>query len=176
MMSIEIYNTKFTSENIDLKENDIISNEIKKKIKDAVQESKSQLVREKKNLKNHKKGFGSMSQAKIEEIAKKGGKARAAQLGHDGFVALGRKGGKTRVAQLGHDGFVELGRKGGKARVNYQNQKTTSSQQDISSSITLNKNFISMKPNEEISQSFNNLKKNLIKHSINTKKNKERAA
>ncbi len=65
---------------------------------------------------NHKKGFASMSQARVEEIAKKGGQARAEQLGHAGFVELGRKGGEARAEQLGHAGFVELGRKGGEAR------------------------------------------------------------
>lgn len=59
------------------------------------------------------RGFASMSREKMLMTAKAGGRVRAEQLGHDGYVALGRKGGAVRAMQLGHAGFVEMGRKGG---------------------------------------------------------------
>ncbi len=36
-----------------------------------------------------------MSHEKVEEIAHKGGEARAQQLGHEGYVELGHKGGEA---------------------------------------------------------------------------------
>lgn len=62
------------------------------------------------------RGFAAMPREKVQEIAHKGGEARAQALGHEGYVALGKKGGEARAAELGHAGYVELGRKGGQAR------------------------------------------------------------
>lgn len=61
------------------------------------------------------KGFAAMPHEKVQEIARKGGEARAEQLGHEGYVELGHKGGEARAEQLGHEGYVELGHKGGSA-------------------------------------------------------------
>jgi hypothetical protein len=61
------------------------------------------------------RGFASMSRDQVIAIAKKGGQARAEQLGHDGYVQLGQKGGHIRAEQLGHDGYVKMGKKGGQA-------------------------------------------------------------
>lgn len=71
---------------------------------------------EKKENRIKFRGFASMSKEKISEAARSGGKHRAKQLGHDGYVVLGRKGGMVRASQLGHDGFVEIGRIGGLKR------------------------------------------------------------
>jgi general stress protein YciG len=60
-----------------------------------------------------KKGFASMPKEQVQEIARKGGEARAEQLGHEGYVELGHKGGEARAAQAGHEGMAEMGRKGG---------------------------------------------------------------
>ena len=65
---------------------------------------------------NRNKGFASMDEEKVKEIAHKGGEARKQQLGHDGYVELGHMGGEARKQQLGHDGYVELGHMGGEAR------------------------------------------------------------
>ena len=62
------------------------------------------------------RGFASMPREKVIEIAKKGGQARAEQLGHEGYVELGHKGGEARAGQLGHEGYVQMGRKGGQVR------------------------------------------------------------
>lgn len=51
-----------------------------------------------------KRGFASMPHEKVKLIARKGGKACAEQLGHEGYVELGRRGGQARVEQLGHKG------------------------------------------------------------------------
>lgn len=69
----------------------------------------------KKTIKTSGRGFASMSHEKVVAIAKKGGQARAEQLGHSGYVELGQKGGTIRAEQLGHDGYVSMGRKGGQA-------------------------------------------------------------
>ncbi len=69
----------------------------------------------KKTIKPSARGFASMSRDKVIAIARKGGQARAEQLGHDGYVELGQKGGHIRAEQLGHDGYVNMGRKGGQA-------------------------------------------------------------
>lgn len=61
------------------------------------------------------RGFAAMPHEKVQEIARKGGEARAEQLGHEGYVELGHKGGEARAEQLGHEGYVELGHKGGSA-------------------------------------------------------------
>lgn len=39
------------------------------------------------------------------KLGKKGGEARARQLGHDGYVALGRMGGRARAEQLAREGY-----------------------------------------------------------------------
>lgn len=70
----------------------------------------------KKSDKISGRGFASMSHDRVVEIAKKGGQARAEQLGREGYVKLGHKGGEARSGQLGHDGYVAMGRKGGQAR------------------------------------------------------------
>jgi len=59
------------------------------------------------------RGFASMPRSRVIEIAKLGGKVRAKQLGHDGYVELGKLGGKARSTQLTHDDYVAMGRKGG---------------------------------------------------------------
>jgi general stress protein YciG len=63
-----------------------------------------------------RRGFASMPEEKVKEIASKGGHARAEQAGHEGMSEMGHKGGETRKKQLGHEGYVELGHKGGSAR------------------------------------------------------------
>lgn len=63
-----------------------------------------------------KKGFASMPHGKVIETARKGGQARAAKLGPEGYAAMGRKGGQARAAELGHEGYAEMGRKGGQIR------------------------------------------------------------
>lgn len=62
------------------------------------------------------KGFASMPEEKVKEIASKGGHASADQAGHEGMAERGRKGGEVRKEQLGHEGYVDLGHKGGSAR------------------------------------------------------------
>ncbi len=69
----------------------------------------------KETTKTSGRGFASMSRDRVVAIAKKGGQARAEQLGHNGYVELGQKGGHIRAEQLGHDGYVSMGRKGGQA-------------------------------------------------------------
>lgn len=59
------------------------------------------------------RGFASMPREKVLRTARAGGRIRAKQLGHEGYVALGRKGGAMRAMQLGTGGFREMGRKGG---------------------------------------------------------------
>jgi hypothetical protein len=81
--------------------------------KDAVNANKDLA---KKNTTPQKKGFAAMPPEKVEAIAHKGGSARAAQLGHDGYVALGQMGGRARARQLGQKGYAAMGRKGAAAR------------------------------------------------------------
>ena len=64
-------------------------------------------------MSNEKKGFASMDKDKVQEIASKGGHARADELGHEGLSELGRKGGEARKQELGPEGYAEMGRKGG---------------------------------------------------------------
>ncbi len=73
-----------------------------------------------KPMSGSKRGFASMPHEKVEEIARKGGLARAEKLGHEGYSAMGKKGGKTRAEQLGHAGYSELGRKGGRAHSSHR--------------------------------------------------------
>ena len=162
----------------DLEDKNLISEQIKKGINTMVKESESHLVPANKTTSNnHKKGFGSMTPAKIEEIAKKGGQARAAQLGRAGFVELGRKGGEARAEQLGHAGFVELGRKGGIARATLQVVKVETQQGDIlsqQSSIKPHEDLEVLKKNQKVYKQVENLKIVSNKFSINTKKIKQK--
>jgi len=64
------------------------------------QQDSSQTSQNKKDG-NQKKGFGSMPQEKVEEIAHKGGKARAEQAGHEGMAETGRKGGSSSQRNRG---------------------------------------------------------------------------
>jgi hypothetical protein len=83
------------------------SNQASNKNKKSYDDNKNQ------GFGNGRKGFASMPHEKVREIGRKGGEARAEQLGHEGYVAMGHKGGEARAAQLGHEGYVEMGRKGG---------------------------------------------------------------
>jgi general stress protein YciG len=49
----------------------------------------------------------------VREAGKLGGEKRAAELGHDGYAALGRKGGATTKARHGNDFYTRIGQKGG---------------------------------------------------------------
>ncbi|MGI4850572.1 MAG: KGG domain-containing protein [Janthinobacterium lividum] len=149
-----------------------ISYKIKKQINDVVKESESYLQQHMpKKSKNHKKGFGSMTPAKIAEIAKKGGKARAKQLGHAGFVELGRKGGIARAKQLGHAGFVELGRKGGAARATSYLNKSIDPQNNLSNQhpIMFKEMTRSYQINKNIDPGINK-QENLTKYTVNAEK------
>ncbi len=44
------------------------------------------------------RGFGSMSQNKKEEIARKGGEARKKSIGKEGYSNMGKKGSKSKKA------------------------------------------------------------------------------
>lgn len=65
------------------------------------------------NTKN--RGFASMSHAKVEEIARRGGQASAEKAGHEGMAVRGRAGGYASAAKAGHAGMAERGRIGGQA-------------------------------------------------------------
>ena len=153
----QIQTTRSKSISIHEEDRDSISYKIKKQIDDVVKESESYLQQHmSKKSKNYKKGFGSMTPAKIAEIAKKGGKARAKQLGHAGFVELGRKGGIARAKQLGHVGFVELGRKGGTARaVSHLNKSNGDQQVSNQHSILFKKTTQSSQINKNIDLTLN---------------------
>lgn len=45
---------------------------------------------------NENKGFASMDEQKIKDIAKKGGDTRKDQLGPEGYAEMGHKGGKAK--------------------------------------------------------------------------------
>ena len=49
---------------------------------------------------NRNKGFASMDEEKVKEIAHKGGEARKQQLGHDGYVELGHMGGEWSATTI----------------------------------------------------------------------------
>ena len=158
----------------DQKEKNLISQRVQQEIDKTTQESQAHMLKQRQAKSNNpKKGFASMTQARVEEIAKKGGQARAEQLGHAGFVELGRKGGVARAEQLGHAGFVELGRKGGEARANQRsrnvgedNNKTPAS----SSSNNHNDNSLSSLKSKNTSDQVEAKKDNLARYSINTQK------
>lgn len=61
------------------------------------------------------RGFASMTEERVREIAKQGGQASAQQAGHEGMAARGKMGGEARKEELGHDGYSQLGKEGGKA-------------------------------------------------------------
>ncbi|OJW50239.1 MAG: hypothetical protein BGO67_02620 [Alphaproteobacteria bacterium 41-28] len=49
------------------------------------------------NTQNKNKGFASMPHDKVEEIARKGGQARAKELDQEGYSEMGQKGGRART-------------------------------------------------------------------------------
>lgn len=51
----------------------------------------------------------------MRQVAKMGGKARASQLGKEGYEALGKKGGSTTLERHGPEHFREAGKLGGAA-------------------------------------------------------------
>lgn len=53
-----------------------------------------------------------MSPGRRQQLAQKGGRARAQQLGSTGYSELGSKGGQIRMARLGSEGFSSLGQWG----------------------------------------------------------------
>ena len=67
------------------------------------------------NTDSSRKGFAAMAHTRVEEIARKGGKASAESAGHDGMVERGRSGGHASAKSAGHHGMAERGRKGGHA-------------------------------------------------------------
>lgn len=74
-------------------------------------EKKNNIQASGNNTKN--RGFASMPQEKVEEIARKGGHASAEKAGHEGMAARGRAGGQASAAKAGHEGMAERGRMGG---------------------------------------------------------------
>lgn len=63
-----------------------------------------------------KRGFASMPEEKVREIASKGGHASAEKAGHEGMAERGSKGGQVSAERAGHEGMAERGSKGGHAR------------------------------------------------------------
>ena len=55
-------------------------------------------------------GSGEMS---VREAGRKGGEARRAQLGPEGYSQLGRKGGEATAAAHGSGFYQQIGQKGG---------------------------------------------------------------
>ncbi|HET6435331.1 MAG TPA: hypothetical protein VFG18_06450 [Xanthomonadaceae bacterium] len=55
-------------------------------------------------------GNGEMS---VREAGRKGGEARRAQLGPEGYAQLGRKGGEATAAAHGSGFYQQIGQKGG---------------------------------------------------------------
>jgi general stress protein YciG len=70
-----------------------------------------------------KRGFGSMPQDKVKEIASKGGHASAEKAGHEGMAERGHKGGQASAEKAGHEGMAERGRKGGLASGEHRSSK-----------------------------------------------------
>lgn len=93
------------------------------------QNSSTQGSNEKTSSDNSSKGFASMPQEKVQEIASKGGQASAEKAGHEGMSERGHQGGEARKEQLGPEGYAEMGRKGGQAT---QNQSDGSNEGDKS--------------------------------------------
>ena len=65
---------------------------------------------------NSLRGTAAMDPQQRFAVSQKGGQARAAILGHEGYSKMGKKGGQTRAEQLGHEGYVEMGKTGGQSR------------------------------------------------------------
>jgi general stress protein YciG len=65
--------------------------------------------------KKSKRGFASMPEEKVKDIAHKGGEARARELGPEGYSEMGKKGGEARAKELGPEGYSEMGKKGGQS-------------------------------------------------------------
>jgi Small hydrophilic plant seed protein. len=76
---------------------------------------KNQSTNKKQSSGTENRGFASMPREKVSEIASKGGKARAKELGHKGYSEMGKVGGKARAEQLGPEGYAEMGKAGGAA-------------------------------------------------------------
>ena len=62
-------------------------------------------------------------QMTVAEAGQKGGRVRAAELGHRGYQALGRKGGEATSERYGPEHYREIGRKGGIARASKNKRK-----------------------------------------------------
>ena len=49
----------------------------------------------------------------VQEAGRRGGEARARELGHEGYQELGRKGGEATAERRGPGFYHEIGQKGG---------------------------------------------------------------
>lgn len=87
------------------------------------------------------RGFAAMDKEKVKEIARKGGQARKAVLGPEGYARMGHQGGEARKRELGPEGYARLGHKGGASKKQTVEtapsyQKRAKSQTDNHSAIT----------------------------------------